>query len=54
MSQERLNGLTLLSIENERAQNLDFRKVKQQFASEKATLKFLIKLRLRDWQAVFP
>ena len=26
MSQERLSGLALLSIENERAQNLDFRK----------------------------
>ena len=36
MSQERLSGLVLLSIENERAKNLDFRKVIQQFASEKA------------------
>ena len=26
MSQERLSGLALLSIENERAKNLDFRK----------------------------
>ena len=32
MSQERLNGLALLSIENERAKNFDFRKVIQQFA----------------------
>ena len=35
MSQERFSGLTLLSIENERAKNLDFRKVIQQFASAK-------------------
>ena len=41
MSQERFSGLALLSIENERAQNLDFRKVigLQQFASAKATPK---------------
>ena len=32
MSQERLSDLALLSIENERAKNLDFRKVIQQFA----------------------
>ena len=36
MSQERLSGLALLSIENERAKNLGFRKVIQQFASAKA------------------
>ena len=36
MSQERLSGLALLSIENKRAKNLDFRKVIQQFASAKA------------------
>ena len=35
MSHERLSGLALLSIENKRAKNLDFRKVIQQFASEK-------------------
>ena len=39
MSQEELSGLALLSIENEQAQNLDFRKVIQQFASAKATPK---------------
>ena len=39
MSQERLSGLALLSIENERAKNLDFRKVIQQFASAKARRK---------------
>ena len=39
MFPERLSGLGLLSIENERAQNLDFRKVIQQFASAKATPK---------------
>uniref|UniRef100_H2XJG8 TTF-type domain-containing protein n=1 Tax=Ciona intestinalis TaxID=7719 RepID=H2XJG8_CIOIN len=39
MSQERLSGLSLLSIENERAKNLDFRKVIQQFASVKARRK---------------
>ena len=37
MSQETLSGLALLSIENERAQNLDFRKVILQLASAKAT-----------------
>ena len=36
MSQEGLSGLALLSIENKRAKNLDFRKVIQQFASAKA------------------
>ena len=36
MSQEKLSGLALLSIENERANNLDFRKVIQQFANAKA------------------
>ena len=35
MSQERLSDLVLLSIENERAKNLDFRKVIQQFARAK-------------------
>ena len=39
MSQERHSGLALLSIENERAKNLDFRKVIQQFASTKARRK---------------
>ena len=39
MSQERLSGLVLLSIENEQANNLDFRKVIQQFASAKARRK---------------
>ena len=39
MSQERLSGLALLSIENERAKTLDFRKVIQQFASAKARRK---------------
>ena len=39
MSQERLKSLALLSIENERAKNLDFRKVIQQFASSKARRK---------------
>ena len=41
MSQERLSGLALLSIENERVKNLDFRKVIQQFASVKARRKYL-------------
>ena len=36
MSQERLSGLALLWIENERAKNLDFRKLILQFASAKA------------------
>ena len=36
MSQERLSGLALLSIKNERAKNFDFRKVIQQFACTKA------------------
>ena len=36
MSQERLSGLALLSIKNEGAKNLNFRKVIQQFASAKA------------------
>ena len=39
MSQERLSGLALLSIENEQAKNLDFKKVIQQFASAKARRK---------------
>ena len=39
MSQERLSDLALLSIENERAKNLNFRKVIQQFASAKARRK---------------
>ena len=39
MSQERLNGLAVLSIENEQAKNLDFRKVIQQFASAKVRRK---------------
>ena len=39
MSQERLSDLALLTIENERAKNLDFRKVVQQFASAKARRK---------------
>ena len=45
MSQERLSGLALLSIENKRAKNLDFRKAIQQLASAKArrkSCKFLI------------
>ena len=33
ISQERLSGLALLSIENKRAKNLDFIEVIQQFAS---------------------
>ena len=36
MSQERLSGFALLSIENERGKNLDFRKAIQQLASAKA------------------
>ena len=39
MSQERLSGLGLISIENKRAKNLDLRKVIQQFASAKARRK---------------
>ena len=39
MSQERLGSLALLSIENEQAKNLDFRKVIQQFASAKVRRK---------------
>ena len=39
MSQERLSGLALLLIGNERAKNLDFRKVIQQFARAKARRK---------------
>ena len=39
MSQERLSDLALLSIENEPAKNLDFKKVIQQFASAKARRK---------------
>ena len=36
ISQDRLSGLALLSIENKRAKNSDFRKFIQQFASAKA------------------
>ena len=36
MSQERFSGLALLSIENERAKNLDFTKVIQQFDGPKS------------------
>ena len=39
MSQERLSGLPLLLIEYEQTQNLDFRKVIQQFASAKTRRK---------------
>ena len=39
MSQERLSGLVLLSIENEQTKILDFRKVIQQFASAKVKRK---------------
>ena len=39
MSQERLSGLSLLSIEYERAKTLDFRKAIKQFASAKARRK---------------
>ena len=39
MSQKRFSGLALLSIENERAKNFNFRKVMQQFASAKARRK---------------
>ena len=39
LSQERLNSLGLVSTENERTKNLDFRKVIQQFAGTKATRK---------------
>ena len=39
MSQERLSGLSLLSIEHERAKTLDFRKAIKQFASAKARRK---------------
>ena len=52
MSHEELSNLALLSIEKQRAQNLNFRKVIQQFASAKATRKFSIKLRLCDLQGV--
>ena len=38
-AQKRLNGLALLSIENERAKNLDFGEVIQQFAGAKARRK---------------
>ena len=41
MYQERLSGLALLSTENERAKNLDFRKVIHQFASAKTRPKNL-------------
>ena len=36
MSQERLSGLSLLSIEHERTKTLDFRKAIKQFAGAKA------------------
>ena len=39
MSQERLSGLALMLIENERAKNLDFRNVIQQFVSANARWK---------------
>ena len=39
MSRERLSGLVMLLIKNIRAKNLDFRKVIQQYASEKARQK---------------
>ena len=39
MSQERLSGLVLLSIENEQTKILDFKKVIQQFASAKVRRK---------------
>ena len=39
MSQERLSGLALLSIENELAKNLNFRKDILQFASAKVRRK---------------
>ena len=39
MSQERLSGLSLLSMEHERAKTLDFRKAIKQFASAKARRK---------------
>ena len=39
MSQERLGGLALLSIENKQAKNLEFKKVIQQFTSAKARRK---------------
>ena len=39
MSQKRLSSLGLLSIENERAKNLDFTKVIQQYVSAKARRK---------------
>ena len=41
LSQERLNGLALLSIENEQVKKLDFRKVILQFANVKARRKYL-------------
>ena len=52
MSQERLSGLALLSIENERAQNLDFRKLYNSLPAQKQHRKFAMKLRLRDCQGV--
>ena len=51
MSQERLSGLALLSIENKRAKYLNFRKVIQQFASAKVrrkNFKFSTGLRSRS------
>ena len=39
MSQERLSGFALLSIEKERAKSFDLRKVIQQFAGAKARRK---------------
>jgi hypothetical protein len=40
MSQERLSGLALLSIENDRAQKLDFNKIIDIFATEKSRKKY--------------
>ena len=52
MSQEKLSGLDVLSIENDRAQSLDFRKViaYNSLSAQKQHRKFSIKLRLHDWQ----
>ena len=35
MSQDRLSGLSILSIENERARNLDLSEIVKQFAEKK-------------------
>ena len=50
MALEKLSSLALLSIKNERAQNLDFRKVIRQLTKAKARPKISIKVSLRDWQ----